>query len=325
MRLLKDNDFKTFEQLCALTQLGMKKTMSTFLKSKYKKVIETNDYIVAEGNIPIALCAHMDTVFPRPATEVFYDRVKNIIWSPQGLGADDRAGIFAIIQILRKGLRPHIILTTDEERGGFGAVALAYEPCPFKDLRYIIQLDRRGADDCVFYDCSNQKFIEYVENFGFTEAIGSFSDISMICPEWKVAGVNLSVGYRDEHSVSEILFVGQLMNTIDKVVSMLQSKNIPSFEYISNVRNFGGWYHRNIIEKIDTNHCTKCKKEFSKEEMIPVKTPDFKWRYYCPDCIVDNVDWCSCCGEAFEIPSDGAKLGLCEDCYYDFYYSTGQI
>lgn len=320
MRLLKDNDFKTFEQLCGLTQKSLKKTMSTYLRSKYQEVIETEDYIVAKGNIPVALCAHMDTVFPHPATEVFYDRIKNVIWSPQGLGADDRAGIFAIIQIIRKGLRPHIILTTDEEKGGFGAIAVAMDECPFNDLRYIIQLDRRGADDCVFYDCDNQKFTEYVESFGFTEAIGSFSDISTICPEWKVAGVNLSVGYRDEHSVSEVLFVGHLLNTIDKVVKMLQVKNIPAFEYIASKRRYPYWFNPQIT-RVDENHCHKCKKEFAKDEMIPVKTNDFRTHYYCPDCIVDTVDWCICCGEAYEIPSEGAALKMCEDCYYDFYYS----
>lgn len=323
MRTLKDNEFKTLKQLCALTQGGLKKTMATYLTSKYKKVIETDDYIVAEGNIPIALVAHMDTVFPRPACEVFYDRTSNVIWSPQGLGADDRAGIFAIIQIIRKGLRPHIILTTDEEKGANGAIALGIEDCPFDDLRYMIQLDRRGADDCVFYDCDNKNFVKYVEKFGFIESIGSFSDISILCPDWKVAGVNLSIGYRDEHSVSETLFVGYMLNTIDKVVQMLKVpvSDIPYFEFIPKKRfQKFGWFHNHKEE--DHTHCVKCEKKFLEEELIPVKTPDFKWRYYCGDCIVDNVDWCVCCGEAYELPSDGAKMSLCEDCFYDMYYAT---
>ena len=325
MRLLKDNDFKTFEQLCALTQGGTHKTMAAYLKSKYKRVIETQDYVIAEGNIPIALVAHMDTVFPRPAAEVYYDRIKNVIWSPYGLGADDRAGVFAIIQIIRKGLRPHIILTTDEEKGALGAVAVACEKCPFEDLRYIIQLDRRGANDCVFYDCDNPKFVEYVEQFGFTEAIGSFSDISIICPEWKIAGVNLSIGYHDEHSVSETLFVGQMLETIDRVVKMLQEPidKIPAFEYIPLPTR--AWYRpicKSLEDKLDNTHCAKCKKDFSTDELIPVKTSDFKWRYYCPDCIVDNVDWCLCCGEAFEVSADRKKMTLCEDCFYDMYYAT---
>jgi hypothetical protein len=163
VRILRDNDFRTFERLCGLSQKGLKHTLSVFLKSKYEKVLETPDYICAVGNIPIALVAHMDTVFTHPARNVFYDRRKNVIWSPDGLGADDRAGVFSIIQIVKKGLRPHIIFTTDEEKGALGALALGQEDCPFEDLRYIIELDRRGANDCVFYDCENPEFTDYID------------------------------------------------------------------------------------------------------------------------------------------------------------------
>lgn len=326
MRLLKEKDFKTFEQLCSLTQAATKKTMSSYLHTKYKKVTETKDYICAEGNIPIALVAHMDTVFSyRDNKEVYYDRQKNVIWSPDGLGADDRAGIFAIIQILKAGLRPHIILTTDEEKGALGAEKLAQTECPFADLRYIIQLDRRGAIDCVFYSCNNEQFVEHVESFGFAEAIGSFSDISVICPAWKIAGVNLSIGYRDEHSTSEILFVGHMLNTIDKVICMLTQKEIPSFEYIpfefeySNsywYRNWIGGYKSNSDDK----HCYVCGKEFLPEELIPVKDEKGINNYYCIDCVgAETVQWCSCCGDAYEV-SDTNKSGLCEDCFYDIYY-----
>ncbi len=324
MRILKDNDFKTFEQLCSLTQGGMKKTMSTYLRSKYKTITETKDYIYAKGTIPIALVAHMDTVFAHPATEVYYDRQKNVVWSPDGLGADDRAGIFSILQIIRRGLRPHIILTTDEEKGAVGASKLAEIDNPFEDLRYIIQLDRRGSNDCVFYDCDNQDFIDYVEKFDFVEAIGSFSDISMICPAWKVAGVNLSVGYRDEHSVSETLHIGHMLSTIEKVVRMLSEKDIPKFEYIPASHSYSRmWYKWVPKTNPDDKHCYLCKKEFLPEELIPVKTISGLNEFYCIDCIgTGRVNWCKSCGEAYEIsPSDKDKdTELCEDCWYDFYY-----
>ena len=323
MRVLRDNDLKTFEQLCSLTQNAMRKTLSTYLKSKYKSVAETKDYIYAIGDIPIALVAHMDTVFARPASEVFYDRRKNVIWAAEGLGADDRAGIFAIIQIIKKGLRPHIIFTTDEEKGCFGADQLGRIKCPFKDLRYIIQLDRRGSNDCVFYDCDNKDFIKYVEEFGFVEAIGSFTDICSICPEWKIAGVNLSIGYENEHSTSEILYVGQMLSTIDKVCNMLQEQEIPTFEYIpaSYYRNI--WY--NSSSSITDNQCYCCKKEFQPDELIPVSMHDFTKKSFCIDCISNKVDFCKICGEAYELHENNKKLGgICEDCYYDnmYYYNT---
>ena len=301
--------------------------MSNYLKTKYDTVVETPDYIYAEGDIPIAVMAHMDTVFARPALNIYYDRVKNVLWSSEGLGADDRAGVYAIIQIIRKGLRPHIILTTDEEKGAMGAAALSAIDCPFKDLRFIIELDRRGANDCVFYDCDNQKFTSYIEDFGFVEAIGSFSDISIICPAWGVAGVNLSIGYEDEHSFTETLWVGHMFNTIDKVVSILSqpANKIPFFKYIASKKNGSRWFRYTSLAKEKheekSNTCFKCSKSLPPEELIDVKTINFKWHQYCGDCISSNVDWCTRCGEAYETPSEGHFLGLCEDCYYEYYYS----
>lgn len=178
--------------------------MERFLCQKYENVIITKDYIVAIGEIPIALVAHLDTVYKTPVSNLYYDRQKCIMWSPEGLGADDRAGVFAIIKILHEGLRPTIIFTTDEEQGGRGATVLGTQNCPTK-LKYMIELDRRGESDCVFYDCYNPEFVKYIESFGFKEAYGSFSDISFLMPPWKVCGVNLSIGYEEEHSYIEQL------------------------------------------------------------------------------------------------------------------------
>lgn len=320
MRILRDNDYKTFEKLCGLSQKGLKKSLSTYLRSKYESVVETPDYIYAIGTIPIALVTHMDTVFKKPASEIFYDRQKNVIWSPTGLGADDRAGVFAILQIIKKGLRPHIIFTTDEETGAWGATALGKENCPFEDLRYIIELDRRGSNDCVFYDCENPDFTNYIETFGFSEAIGSFSDICMICEEWGIAGVNLSIGYRDEHSISEVLFVEHMLSTIDRVVNMLTvpMENVPKFKFIPAAYGMGYWFGKWASSNYASNHCFLCGHEYKSEEMVPVKLRNNLIKNFCIDCIVDNVSWCKCCGEAFE-PDENDKTELCNDCKYELF------
>ena len=100
MRELTKSELKLFEQLVSAPQRALKKALASFLKSKYTNITHTKDYLYAEGDIPIALVAHMDTVFTKLPTEIYYDRKKNVIWSPQGLGADDRAGVFAICQII---------------------------------------------------------------------------------------------------------------------------------------------------------------------------------------------------------------------------------
>lgn len=315
MRTLKRHEYDLFCNIAQLNQATLKSVLSKYLKKKYKKVCETKEYLYAEGQIPIALVAHMDTVFKDTPKEIFYDTVKNVMWSPEGLGADDRAGIFAILSILEAGYRPHVIFTTDEECGGIGAMALAKEKMPFKDLRYLIQLDRRGTNDCVFYDCDNPDFIDYIEPFGFQEAWGSFSDISELCPEWKVAGVNLSIGYKDEHSYTERLYVSPMLATIEKVKKMLSKKDIPSFKYIPVIYPYAYSWGKKFNNPVYIK-CAKCGKHFYEEDLTPVKMLDGTIKFLCTDCILDDnkISFCHSCYEAFEYEDEDNIPSFCEKC-----------
>ena len=317
MRVLNEREYGLFERLVSLSQQELHKTLGVYLKGKYKNIIIEKEYIVAIGDIPIALVAHLDTVFYNSVEEMYYDQKKGILWSPQGLGADDRAGIFAILQIIQSGLRPSIILTTDEERGGLGAQKLSKKPCPISNLKYLIQLDRKGTNDCVFYDCLNPQFMKYIEEFGFVEKVGSFSDISFLMPAWQICGVNLSVGYYDEHSVAETLNINSLFRTIDIVCKMLKEENIPSFEYkeVSNVFDYNAVnypYFYNDEDYDTTIPCSGCKKHFFEFELIPIK--GHKPKQYCPDCAVDKVNWCSNCGTSYEIIDLDDDMELCPEC-----------
>lgn len=317
MRVLNEQEYGLLERLVSLSQSELHKTLSIYLKNKYKNIIIEKEYIVAVGDIPIALVAHMDTVFYNQPDEVFYDQRKGVLWSPDGLGADDRAGIFAILQIIQSGLRPSIILTTDEERGGLGAQKLAKKECPIPFLRYMIQLDRHGANDCVFYDCFNEEFIKYIEKFGFSEAIGSFSDISFLMPAWKVCGVNLSVGYNDEHSTNETLNVNLMYRTLEIVKKMLSEEKIPYFQYKEISNKLKDYYK--VVSDYEDNYdlgipCSCCGRHFFEFELIPAITKkQKKMEYFCPDCAVDKVEWCDECGRAFERVNDD-DLPICPIC-----------
>lgn len=331
MRILTKKEVSLMENLVGINQDSLQQILYKFLKQNYKKVTYDADYLLAEGNIPIALVAHMDTVFKQPAAELFYDRVKNVMWSPTGMGADDRAGVFSILKIIKDGYRPHIIFTRDEEIGCIGANILSYAPCPFKKLNYIIQLDRRNSNDCVFYDCNNKEFEKYIESFGFVTAFGSFSDISELCPKWKIAGVNLSIGYRNEHTVSEVLFVGQMLSTISKVEKMLDEKNPPSFKYIhgynSYLKPIVESYYDSYWEDDDDYYfdrwtkpsytCCKCGKTYPQENVLPIKLIKGGIGFYCEDCLYENsynIEWCRKCGEPFELADRSAHSMLCPEC-----------
>lgn len=322
MRKFKDVEYALYKQICSMSQKGLKDSLSDMIHKKYDDVIETDQYIYAIGDIPITLVAHMDTVFKFPAKEFYYDREANVVWSPDGGGADDRAGVFAILYILKSHFRPSIIFTTDEEKGCIGAEALTTDiPMALTETKYIVQLDRRGKDDCVFYDCYNQEFEKYVNHFGFKTAIGSFSDISIICPFWKIAGVNLSVGYFNEHSTAEYLNVGYLFNTITKVIRMLNdAENAKQHIYIESpwMKQYGYayGYGSTLMDgygpgESEMMKCGHCGHYYDEYEMFPVKT-NGTMTFYCPDCIADDhIHWCKYCQDAFYAEGDEV---LCPDC-----------
>ena len=292
-------DIKLLKYLLTKSQKHLLELLNEFLSKNYKNVIKNEKFLCAEGNIPIALVAHLDTVYEVMPTTIFYDPEMEAMWSPQGLGADDRAGVFAIIQIIKHGFRPHIILTTDEEIGGIGASALAEMGNPFKDLRYIIELDRQGYDDCVFYQCGNLDFQDYIETFDFKYACGSFSDISIICPKWDIAGVNLSVGYFNEHTSSEHLLVGILKETIDKVENMLCEDGIPHFDFQAYT----------AVKKV---YCQGCKQVVNEEDSICIKDVNGRSSYYCEKCL-EHLCWCQDCGDIY-MCMEGDNGLFCPSC-----------
>lgn len=317
MRIMSLKEYEIFNCLIRLSQEELLSTLEQFLKNRYDKIVKTKNYLYAIGDIPIALVAHLDTVLSNPPSEIFYDTNKNVIWGINGLGADDRAGIFAILKLIARKEKPHIIFTTEEEKGSIGARQLVMDtPIPFADMNYIIELDRRGSKDCVFYQCNNPEFTKYITSFGFEENFGTFSDISEICPIWGIAGVNLSIGYKDEHSLNERLYVDDMFNTIDKVKNMFDDiANLKEkFVYINanpkdlyqKYKIVNPWYNGALIK------CHKCDKQFSDYEMFYVQELSGNYYFWCPDCISNNVEWCDRCGEPYEIYDKCTNW--CQDC-----------
>lgn len=284
MKRMKDNII----QICKMTEDELFRFLVKFVQKNYERSIIRPGCIIAEGDIPVCLVAHLDTVFKTTPTTFFYDAEKATLWSPDGLGADDRAGVYAILEIvLRHKLKPHIIFTTGEEKGGVGAKQLVkdFPEMPFRELNFLIELDRQGHLECVFYDCANNAFSRFIKNYGFHTDIGTFTDISVIAPAWKVAAVNLSVGYCYEHSFSEFLNLRSLISTISRVVNILKTENLPCFDYVpkKHIFNYRGWW--------GGCQCAGCAKYLGANQ-----------GYQIPD-----------------ITLDGATLRLCSDCYVDFY------
>lgn len=250
---ISESDIDLMKTLLTLSENKVFNTLNTLLTKTYNyKVIKSKNFLYAQGDIPVGLIAHTDVIYKEQNDVVFHDPEWKIMWSPAGLGADDRAGIFAILKILQAGYRPTIIFTKGEEAGGVGAYELITKipKCP-KNLNFLIQLDRQGFEDAVFYRCDNKKFEKYITSFNFTTEWGTFTDISIIAPVWDIAAVNLSVGYINEHSAVEHWFYDSCFETIEKVEWILDDvvyNKIPKFKYIP-AKEGRSWI-KNYDEKI---------------------------------------------------------------------------
>ena len=197
-------------------------------RANYKRIIRNgDDYLFAPGTLPVLMVCHLDTVHHTKREEIliFHDREEECLWSPHGIGGDDRAGLIAILEILRLKHRPWLLFTTGEEKGGKGARAFcradlkalkAADGTP--NIRYMVEVDRRGSGEAVFYKCSTIKtWTDFVEGWGFEKEHGSYSDISDIMQDTGICGVNLSAGYYCAHQTIEFILYGELRKTILKL------------------------------------------------------------------------------------------------------------
>ncbi len=209
-------------------------------KFKGKTLISKGNFILVSGQAPVMLVAHMDTVHEEPIRDICLSADRNILMSPQGIGGDDRCGVFALVKIYSSAqIKPWLLFCCNEEIGGLGAKAFCIAhrqkqlPKELDNLKFIIELDRKGSRDAVFYNCANPDFETYITGKGFNTAQGSFSDISLIAPELGVAAVNLSCGYYAAHTRHEHINRAELIATIDKVTDIISdASTLPRFEYV---------------------------------------------------------------------------------------------
>lgn len=191
-------------------------------------------YAVTDELNPIMMVAHMDTVHKDKPTDKTLQLKNDVIGSlSTGLGADDRNGIYAILELVKRGFRPQVLFTHGEEIGGLGAKAFTLDfKEPIIKTKFMIELDRKGINECVFYDCGNKKFQSMVQSYGFIKHIGSYSDIDTISKAWDIASVNLSVGYYNAHRNNEYTLFSGIEFTINRVSQILSDESkLKYYEY----------------------------------------------------------------------------------------------
>lgn len=239
---------REFENICRLTQKQLIiKNLEVLKKEGYKEIIRHDGFIFAKGEIPVLLVAHMDTVHKEIPQIIEYIDKGNILSSPQGIGGDDRCGVYMIHEII-KTHKCHILFTEDEEIGGIGISKFINSPYlnKLKDLNinYMIELDRKGNNDAVFYECENPEFTEFItEDSGLKENFGSYTDICDLMPEVGVAGVNISCGYYNAHQKTEYVNFTEMKLQIERAKEIINKPCDKPFEFIEALSCFDdSWF-----------------------------------------------------------------------------------
>lgn len=230
-----------FKLLCVPTCKDLYSWLSEQMSSYYgnQNVIAKDGYLLCKGNLPVMLCAHLDTVHKMQPSEFVYDEVAGTMSSPQGIGGDDRCGVYAALSVIKAiggedgARKPFLFFSTDEEVGG-STTKKAAKDCilDIRGVGYLVELDRQDTDDSVYYQCGNDAFKKWIDSFGFKEAVGTRTDICTLCEEWDLAGVNLSVGYVRQHTLTETVTFADLEKTIARTISIVEaSKQDVLFTY----------------------------------------------------------------------------------------------
>lgn len=236
---------KTFENICRMSQKELKSHVSKELTKQYDKVYVGDGYVYAQGDFPVLLVAHLDTVHKKLPDPIYYDFTKDAYSSPNGIGGDDRCGVYMIFEVIKK-FKCSVLFCEDEEIGGIGAKKFIKTDLA-KELKfnYAIEFDRRGSNDAVFYDCDNEDFEEFITKDFYDTAWGSFSDISTLAPFLKCAAVNLSCGYYGAHTVEEYVVLHEMEESIEAACKILErTTENDKFEYIeSKYKGYYGSYY----------------------------------------------------------------------------------
>lgn len=230
---------KTFTTICQMSQKKLKQYVEKELRETYSQVYVGDGYVFAQGEFPVLLVAHLDTVHTRLPQMITYDEQKEVISSPQGIGGDDRCGVYMILDIIKK-YHCSVLFCEDEEIGAIGAEKFTQTAlAQYLEFNYIIEFDRKGSNDAVFYDCANPDFEDFITQEFFESSWGSFSDISTLAPFLKCAAVNLSCGYYNAHTKKEYVVLPEMQKVIDEACKILErTTENDKFEYIEAKRNY---------------------------------------------------------------------------------------
>lgn len=218
-----------------ISKSGMEDRIKSFILDSLNDVPmsittdEIGNLFITKGEAESYPCvaAHLDEIHAPCEREVVVegDKVYSVdrLWNRVGCGADDKNGLWVIINLLRMEPVLKVALFVQEERTGEVAGCRGARACDlsfFDNVKYILECDRKGASDVVHIGkgdtlLCDSDFIpeEMLTKYGYEMVRGGKTDVV----ELKMRGLqipvcNISCGYYNAHKNSEYTVFAELQN-----------------------------------------------------------------------------------------------------------------
>ena len=226
-----------FIELLKIKQVELSKYILKYLdrinvKEYYNiKHIDKGGILVTPKGYPKypLVCTHLDTINDTKYTELIKFNIKGDYISLAGdsschcLGGDDRCGVYIALELIKNRTPYGFGFFYDEEIGGVGSRIASPLINNLEGVTAFIGLDRRGFDELALYGYDNSELVDLFERRGYFKAKGSFTDASNLASlsDKRLACINLSVGYYNEHTPKETINITAMNRTLTVLKDMV--------------------------------------------------------------------------------------------------------
>lgn len=205
------------------------------------EVEECGNILITKGNAEKYPCvaAHLDEVH-QPSVRNLQEIDGNIYavdenGEPVGIGADDKNGVWIVIQLLRQIETMKAVLFVREEKATFDGYRHGSDDCDlafFNDVKFVLQCDRKGAGDLVTYCtkkeirlCDDDFVPEWIlQKYGYAPVDGGVTDVVHLKQRGlQVPCCNISCGYYNAHKLEEYTNIGELQNSFEFVKTLVST------------------------------------------------------------------------------------------------------
>ena len=223
---------------------------------------ESNNLFITKGESESGtypcLAAHTDEVHVTKLgieiieSEEYIFGFNRLTKSYMGIGGDDKNGIWVALKCLLKYDILKVALFTGEEVGCKGSHAC--DISFFNNCRFVLQCDRRGNSDFInkigVSDLCSEEFITdcNLTDFGYTKTVGMMTDVQTLKQRGvNVSCANMSCGYYNPHTATELTVKKDLINCLNFVQSIIENcTKVYEHKYVEPTYvNYGNLYNGN--------------------------------------------------------------------------------